>query len=130
MGKQMLERLGYKVTAKTSSIEALDLFQAYPNNFDVIVTDQTMPQLTGDRLARDAKKIRANIPIVLITGFSDKISPDNYERFGICEFVMKPLVPRELSNAIRKALYENEKATSWDIPLIPLSNNDPPKKTK
>ena len=124
MGKQMLERFGYKITAKTSSIEALDLFQAYPDNFDVVITDQTMPNLTGDRLAREIKKIRADIPIILITGFSDKITPENYEKFGICEFVMKPLVAHELGNAIRKALYEKEKVTTWDIPLIPLKNCD------
>ncbi|MFZ5433334.1 MAG: PAS domain S-box protein [Calditrichota bacterium] len=104
MGKRMLERLGYKVTVRTSSVEALEAFRARPKRYDVVITDQTMPHMTGDQLARELVLIRPDIPIVLITGFSETISSKTNGRSGIRQFVMKPIVLHELSQAIRKAI--------------------------
>ena len=104
MGRDMLERMGYDVTARNVSGEALELFRADPDSFDVVVTDQTMPQMTGDRLAQELLKIRPDIPIVMITGFSNRITDENYQRYGIREFVMKPLIARDLHHAIRRAV--------------------------
>ena len=104
MGKDMLERLGYNVTMCTKSADALEMFRADPLRFDAVVTDQTMPQMTGDRLAKEMLNLRSDIPIVMITGFSERITEETYRRHGIREFVMKPLIARDLSKAIRKAV--------------------------
>ena len=100
MTKEMLERLGYRVTARVSSPEALELFRDHPGDYDVVVTDQTMPELTGDRLAAKIRALRPEIPIVMITGFSKRITEDNYRRYGIREFVMKPLLARDLKSRL------------------------------
>ena len=71
LGQQMLEHLGYKVEGKTSSIEALETFRARPDDFDLILTDKTMPNLTGFDLGKECKVIRPDIPIILCTGFSE-----------------------------------------------------------
>ncbi|MBW2035495.1 MAG: response regulator, partial [Deltaproteobacteria bacterium] len=99
-----LERLGYEVTTRTSSIEALELFKAKPDRFDLVITDMTMPHMTGDRLARELMKIRPDIPIILCTGFSERISEEKAKGMGIKAFVMKPLVMRDLANTVRKVL--------------------------
>ncbi|MBW2168987.1 MAG: response regulator, partial [Deltaproteobacteria bacterium] len=104
IGKQMLERLGYEVTTRTSSIEALELFKAKPDRFDLVITDMTMPHMTGERLARELMKIRPDIPIILCTGFSERISEEKAKGMGIKAFVMKPLVMRDLANTVRKVL--------------------------
>jgi PAS domain S-box-containing protein len=106
VNKDFLERLGYNVTTRTSSIEALELFKKQPNRFDLIITDQTMPNLTGTNLAEEFIKIRSDIPIILCTGFSKNISRKKLESIGIKEFVMKPIVQRDLATAIRKVLNE------------------------
>ncbi|MFH1011173.1 MAG: ATP-binding protein [bacterium] len=104
MGREMLEPLGYSVTTQTNSLAALEVFRASPHRFDIVITDQTMPQMTGDQLAREMLKIRPELPIVLITGFSERVTSKNFRRLGIRELVMKPLVSRELAGAIRRAL--------------------------
>ncbi len=104
MGKMMLERLGYHVTATTSSEEAFWLFHSAPDSFDLLITDQTMPYMTGDRLAKEALNIRPDLPIVLITGFSERVTELNYRALGIREFAMKPLLMRDLAEAVRRAL--------------------------
>ncbi len=76
IGKRMLERLGYRVTAKTNSVEALDLFRQTPDEFDLVITDMTMPDMTGDVLARKLISIRPDIPIIVCTGYSARINPD------------------------------------------------------
>ena len=75
LGKEILESLGYKVTTKTSSLEALQTFRSEPDSFDLVIMDMTMPELTGRDLAKECLAIRANIPIILCTGFSDQINP-------------------------------------------------------
>ncbi|MBW1737532.1 MAG: response regulator, partial [Deltaproteobacteria bacterium] len=87
-----------------SSIEALELFKAKPDRFDLVITDMTMPNMTGDRLARELMKIRPDIPIILCTGFSERISEEKAKGMGIKAFAMKPLVMRDLANTVRKAL--------------------------
>jgi len=104
IGKQMLERLGYEVTTRTSSIEALELFRIKPDQFDLVITDMTMPQMTGDRLARELMQIRPDIPIIICTGYSERITEGKAKGMGIKAFVMKPLVMRDLANTVRKAL--------------------------
>jgi len=104
IGKQMLERLGYEVTTRTSSIEALELFRAKPDQFDLVITDMTMPHMTGDKLAQEIMKVRPDIPIILCTGFSERISEEKAKGMGIKAFVMKPLVMRDLANTVRKVL--------------------------
>ena len=108
MGKNMLERLGYRVTARTSSIEALNTFQAQPDRFDLVITDQTMPGMTGLDLARRMLRIRPKMPIILCTGFSNLISEEKAKLYGIKGFAMKPLAKNDLSNLIRKVLEQKQ----------------------
>ncbi len=100
----MLERLGYRVTAKTESMEALDLFREAPEAFDLVITDQTMPHITGRELARELMAVRPDIPIILCTGFSEQINEKSAREMGIREFVPKPIVMQAMAHAIRKAL--------------------------
>lgn len=104
MGKQMLERLGYDVITKTSSQEALDDFRTRPHHFDLVITDLTMPKMTGVELARVITKIRSDIPIILCTGFSEKMTKEMGLEVGICEIVMKPIVKGIFTKTIRKVL--------------------------
>jgi PAS domain S-box-containing protein len=104
MSQQMLERLGYHVTARTSSIETLKAFRAVPHKFDLVITDTTMPNMTGIELARKLMEIRSDIPIIICTGFSEKISPDKATAMGIRGYVMKPIVKSELAKKIREVL--------------------------
>ena len=106
MGSQILERLGYSVTTRTSSIEALELFQAKPNDFDLVVTDMTMPNMTGDKLAVELMKIRPDIPVILCTGYSKKISDETASEIGIKAFAYKPVVKADLAKTVRKVLDE------------------------
>jgi PAS domain S-box-containing protein len=106
IGSQILERLGYSVTTRTSSIEALKLFQAKPNDFDLVVTDMTMPNLTGEKLAVELMKIRPDIPVILCTGYSKKISEETASVIGIKSFAYKPLVKADLAKTVRKVLDE------------------------
>ena len=102
--KPMLERLGYQVTVKTSGVEALDAFKAMPGDFDVVITDMTMPMMTGVDLAKALMQIHSDIPIILCTGFSDMINEDKARKIGISAFVMKPMVISEIAKTIRQVL--------------------------
>jgi CheY-like chemotaxis protein len=104
MGKQMLEALGYKVVAKTSSTEALEAFRAHPEKFDIVITDQTMPHITGEILAKKLMRIRSDIPIILYSGYSEVITEEKAKAMGIREFVMKPIVTRDMAETIRNVL--------------------------
>jgi len=104
IGKGMLEHLGYTVVTRTSPIEALEAFKAQPDKFDLVITDMTMPKMTGDELAKELMAIRPDIPIILCTGFSELINEEKAKAMGIRAFVMKPVVQREMANAVRKAL--------------------------
>ncbi|MEA2083258.1 MAG: ATP-binding protein [Thermodesulfobacteriota bacterium] len=102
--QKMLKRLGYDVTALTSSVEALKAFQANPDNFDLIITDMTMPNMTGDQLAQKIMGIRTDIPIILGSGFSEKMSNEKAKSLGIKGFLMKPVLMKDLSITIRRVL--------------------------
>jgi PAS domain S-box-containing protein len=104
MERQMLERLGYQVTARISSTDALEAFRAQPGNFDLVITDLTMPNMTGDKLAGALIKIRSDIPVILCTGFSEIMTKEKAADLGIKGFLMKPVLMIELSNVIRKVL--------------------------
>ena len=104
IARRVLEKLGYKVTTRVSSVEAVELFRAKPDQFDLVVTDMTMPNMTGDRLTKELMRVRADIPVVLCTGYSESISKESAEKIGIREFVMKPLAMKEIANAIRNAI--------------------------
>ncbi len=107
IGKQMLQRLGYSVATRTSSIEALELFKADPHRFDLVITDIVMPNMTGDKLAEKMMGIRADIPIVLCTGYSERFTRQEAADIGIRSFLMKPLVMRDLADTVRQALTVN-----------------------
>jgi len=102
--KAMLTTLGFQVTARQSSTEALELFRSQPSSFDIVITDMTMPNMRGDELARELLSIRADVPIILCTGYSDLISEEKAQEIGIREFLMKPLSMGDLARAVRKAL--------------------------
>jgi len=104
IGVQLLEHLGYRVVARTSSIEALEAFRSQPEKFDLVMSDQTMPNMTGEMLAKELIRIRPDIPIVLCTGYSDLISEDKAKILGIKKLIMKPILMREMSEAIRQIL--------------------------
>jgi len=104
LGRQTLEYLGYKVVPKTSSTDALELFRSGPERFDLVVTDMTMPDMTGDRLAREILNIRPSVPVVLCTGYSDRISEEKAREIGIRAFAMKPLELPTLATVVREAL--------------------------
>ncbi|MGD8611762.1 MAG: PAS domain S-box protein [Desulfobacterales bacterium] len=107
IGKQMLERLGYRVDTRTSSIEALNLFKANPDRFDLVITDIVMPNMSGDKLADEMMGIRPDIPIVLCTGYSEKFTRQHASDMGIECFLMKPLVMQDLAGTVRRALTAN-----------------------
>lgn len=104
MLKQMLEHLGYSVTMCTGSLEALEAFSAAPEKFDLVITDQTMPNMTGDELARELISRRSDIPVILCTGFSEKITEQEAKSNGIRAFLMKPVVKQKMAVTIREVL--------------------------
>ena len=94
IGQKFLEYLGYEVVGRTSSLEALELFWAKADQFDLVITDMTMPNMTGERLAREILAIRPGIPNILCTGFSEYMSEEKAKALGIRELVMKPQEPQ------------------------------------
>ncbi|RJP83426.1 MAG: DUF3365 domain-containing protein [Desulfobacteraceae bacterium] len=102
--QRMLTRLGYQVTSRTRSIDALETFKANPEGFDLIITDLTMADMTGTQLARMIKMIRSDIPIIMTTGSGDPLSDERWRTSGIQDLVMKPLIKKELAEIIRKVL--------------------------
>lgn len=108
LGAEMLEKLEYNVEKSTSSIEALEAFKVTPDKFDMIITDMTMPNMTGVKLAAEIHKIRPDIPVILCTGFSNGINKTNHLEKGISALVMKPITKSELSKVIRDILDKNQ----------------------
>jgi PAS domain S-box-containing protein len=104
MGKQLLVSLGYDVTTRISSIEALELFKTRPDTFDLVITDLTMPNMTGDELAKQLMAIRSDIPVILCTGFSTRITEEKAKSMGIRAFILKPLIRKDIAQTIRKIL--------------------------
>ncbi|MBU0987838.1 MAG: response regulator, partial [Proteobacteria bacterium] len=104
MGKQTLESLGYDVVARTSSVEALEFFKTQPDRVDIVITDLTMPHMTGEDLANELLRVRPDIPIILCTGFSARMDGKKAMGMGIRAFVSKPILKREIAETIRKVI--------------------------
>jgi len=104
MTKRMLENSGYTVTDEISSLNALEIFKANPDRFDLIITDQSMPAMSGSELAGEILKIKPGMPVILCTGFSTKISAENAEEKGISKYLSKPFSKKTLENAVRNVL--------------------------
>jgi CheY-like chemotaxis protein len=104
IGQQMLKKLGYTVVSKTDSLEALKVFQKGPEKFDLVITDMTMPNLTGVELSQKLLEIRPDLPIILCTGYSEKIDAQTAKSMGIQGFLMKPLAIHDMANTIREVL--------------------------
>jgi PAS domain S-box-containing protein len=108
MAGETLKRLGYRITTRTSSVEALKLFRTKPNEFDLVITDLTMPEMTGDDLALKILSIKPDIPIILCTGFSHDVTPEKARALGVRELVMKPVVGTQLGQTVRRVLDESQ----------------------
>jgi signal transduction histidine kinase/CheY-like chemotaxis protein len=104
IGQEILSSLGYQVTSCTSSEEALTLFKSNPADFDLVITDLTMPKMTGDLLAQEFMRIRPEIPVILFTGYSDLVSRERFNALGIRDCLMKPLTRKDLAESIRRIL--------------------------
>jgi PAS domain S-box-containing protein len=104
MLQKSLSRQGYTVVTKTSSWDALATFKADPESFDLIITDQTMPKMTGIELAKEALRVRPEIPIILCTGFSHILDEEKAKDMGLVEFLLKPVITKDMMRAVRRAL--------------------------
>jgi len=111
-GEKALRRLGYVVLSSSSGLEALELFRVQPDRFDLVITDQNMPKMTGVELAREILGIRPGIPILLCTGFGPDsdggVTLKQAQSIGIREVHMKPLERYEIAEAIRRVLDESK----------------------
>jgi CheY-like chemotaxis protein len=104
LGRDILDDLGYLVECSTDPVGALDIFRTYPERFDLVISDMTMPQMSGEVLAQNLTRIRADIPIVLCLGFNEVISDEKARRLGIRALVMKPLNPQDLAKTVHLVL--------------------------
>ena len=102
--KVILERLGYNVTAMTSSLKALELFKEDPHRYDLLLTDLIMPQLDGDTLVSEIIEIRPDMPIIITSGFTDTIVNDAFKQISNKAFIPKPFQPQELAKTVRQVL--------------------------
>lgn len=101
---QTLSMLGYNVTTRDNALEALELFKAKHNKFDLVITDLTMPHMNGDDLASEFRRIRPDIAIILCSGFDARISKERIEQIGIATVINKPVLRVELAYAVRTIL--------------------------
>ena len=104
VGKRFLEKMGYEVTAESSSVKALDIFKSNPDQFDLIITDHSMPEMSGIELIAEILKIRPGMRVVICSGYTTKVTTENYKEKGINVFINKPYDKEILSEAIREAL--------------------------
>jgi PAS domain S-box-containing protein len=102
--QQMLERLGYKISSHTSSLDAVEVFRSNPDAFDIIITDMTMPNMTGDQLAKEILSIKPDMPIIICTGFSERINKEQAGIIGIKGFLMKPIIKSDMAQMVRNVL--------------------------
>lgn len=107
MEKETLEHLGYQVTTTTNSLEALRNFQESPDNFDLLITDMTMPNMNGVELAQKILLHKPGFPIILCSGFSELIDEKKAKALGIREYIKKPFIIMEIATAIRRALQDD-----------------------
>ena len=106
IGKELLEGLGYVVETRASSIDALEAFRIRPEKYDLIISDMTMPKITGDILAMEIHTIRPDIPVILCSGFSSRLDAENLKRAGVSKVLMKPVTLNDLAFAVRAVLDE------------------------
>jgi len=106
LGRQILGRLGYSVITRTSSLEAFELFRKSPDQFDLVITDLTMPAMTGDRLGKELIKLRPDIPIILCSGTIEHTLIDKVKDLGVKAILAKPIEMKNLANTVRKVLDE------------------------
>ena len=111
VGKRILEQLGYTVTTNSSSMDALELFQKDPYRFDLVISDMTMPFMTGDELAEEFMRIRQDIPIVICTGYSEKLTKEKALSIGIRAYLGKPLIKSEIAETVRRVLDQKSEDT-------------------
>ena len=104
INSRILSKLGYDVVMENSSVEALELFKSAPDNFDLIISDVTMPSMTGDRLAEKVIEIRPDIPVILCTGYNKNISNASSVEIGVKAFVSKPIVKADFAKVVREVL--------------------------
>jgi CheY-like chemotaxis protein len=104
VGREALQHLGYQVITNSNSLQALNEFRERPEHFDLVITDMTMPRMTGEKLARELIQIRPDIPIILFTGYSGQINAQKAREIGIKAFVMKPLTLSHLAQTVREVL--------------------------
>ena len=102
--RQMLEGIGYEVETRTSSVEALELFRAYHRRFDLVITDMTMPNMTGIQLAQEFARIRPGIPIILCTGYSEQVNIEAASNAGVTDLLVKPFSTQDIALSVKKAL--------------------------
>ena len=114
LGRIALERMGYNVTPVSDGKQALEIFAANPERFDLVVTDQTMPNMTGETLVHELLKLKPGIPIILCTGHSERISPESSKAIGISSYLYKPIRPKELGRVVREVL---DQATEVPSPI-------------
>ena len=100
----MLERLGYQVVGQTDARKALEMFRRRPQAFDMVITDQMMPSMTGETLAAKLLRLRPDLPIILCTGFSETINEERAKAMGIGAFLLKPFSVKEIAETIRCVL--------------------------
>ncbi len=112
LGEIFLGQGGYNVTVVSDGQKALHTFAASPEHFDLVVTDQTMPNLTGETLTHELLKIRPDIPIILCSGHSNVVSPGNSKTSGIMGFLHKPFTPNEMRRVVREVLDQAKKAAA------------------
>jgi CheY-like chemotaxis protein len=106
----MLERLGYYVTSRINSVEALEAFRAKPYAFDLVITDMTMPNMTGDQLASELISIRPDMPVIICTGFSERMNKEKAKALGIKGYLMKPVIKSKMARLVRSVLDEAKNA--------------------
>ncbi len=104
LGRKRLENLGYKVVAETKPITALRKFREHPDVFNLVITDMTMPQMTGDKLARELAAIRPDIPIIICTGYNHRIDEKTAKALGVKAFLTKPIAIDDLAEVVNRAL--------------------------
>jgi PAS domain S-box-containing protein len=111
--KAALEMMGYEVVVSTNSVAALELFRAQSDRFDLVITDLTMPKLTGVDLAQQLTRIKPGIPIILCTGYKDKFTKDDVKNLGVSDIIIKPIGIKDLGAAVQKVLQENKEKINY-----------------
>jgi CheY-like chemotaxis protein len=110
-GRIILEHLGYEVATHTRSVEALTHLRSHPDRYDLVITDLTMPDLTGDKLAEEVMRIRSDLPVILCTGYVEEALEERTKAMGIQTIIMKPILMKDLAGAVRRELDGNQGAS-------------------